>query len=1667
MTILDHGRSNGNNEEIDGVYGSQSFSQDPLVRDNSLRRPRFPFLIIASPFYLVCLALYLSSDRYYYCIILSILSFIFVFVHEFTTVGSSDIYYYLKFYVVYIYHQTYELLFDLYMYIYLFYIFIKAYYNVDMRFVTILACSVFMGFLSWGNVFIFLAIIFVIYFIRYMYIINRNTGFLFGPSVTKLEFESQMVQSNHILESEHLELAFNLFCFYKDFTRDNTIASRSFAILRYIKNYYTFGEIFNIMSVVVNQAQTTMFMEPQSFSPSTMRSALNNWKDLSSSDLVEKTSTVLSGLMASSLTKKFNLPFTKEGNSEYLRKYGKSVAFKDTNDMLTKIAEMIVTFAEVGYECFCDNSLRPILIRDRSILSWIDSVNEVVTDLDSLPVTDNFDHNLLLQRLNAIIARGNALMKEDPRTIAPYNRDLMTRRSRLMKEFNVSSTRRAPFSVLVHGTPGIGKSTVTQLLGTIYHRTVTSKGIYPNLEWDPKKNTYTYNCDDEYWSGYKGAQQWFICMDDLARENAKHVAGGQTTSIKDVISIVNSVGMATTQAAIEDKGVIPLIPKMVVATTNIKDLNARHAVAEESAVLRRFPYVIKPVLKPEYLDLQTGMMKKVDHVVHDAWDYLVEKVHLNIIPGKVDTIKVSYLNVCPRACIEGEETLCTGAEMSEIIARAIIKHEKSSGIMQDSLEVDEEVEMCEHGVVSYFTCHRCPQVEPQAEVEEDGFGFLRKYLRNPWGDREPQNWPGVWQYVAYMIDKMPPWEENFKKNWNSIIMMKGRNVDKSLECYPKLFNYLMRTPWGRRILWDLAKKRYKRSVPKVVQKYQKMFAMTTSALIAIKLGAVVVDMYTTKKEKKADEEMRQEEFSPQGNIWAQAIDFNALFSPPPNANRNNYQELLQSIKKSMFRLGVQVDGTTFNYVNAISIGGSRFLTVNHIFPVRGSNNDGNWQCIAQYGLSQAHVSSKQGFTLTPFDIKRLPNDTCIFTTSNVLPRRDILKFFPEHMDESGRKCGIVGMTNTGEQQNGNLHTVKMIAQHYRADDGSMIAGTFMHGNRLDRPPQRGDCGSVVISESRGYYYISGIHTAGTPNGTHLLISQLSQEILRQEQEHVLAMSDSCDDDYFQEGSANSGPMGPPATERGIHHWVDKCHAVVLGSFQGRATNKCFTRKTVLCDDLCDILKWTNEFVRPPMRGFKDKCGNWFNPFTVAAVQQGTISPYFTEDEVLQAAHAFTTETTWDDESNWLKDAHIISPIEVAINGIEGDSYINRLPMSTSGGFFFPGAKKKYFDHNEETDKYTMKEDVEFKFNKILDTYKSGRRCGILFNGTLKDEPIKQKKADAGKTRVFTACDVAFSIVVRQQYLQVTKAIMKNNFISESAVAMNCYSYEWERLHDYLVTFGEDKIIAGDYASFDKKMPPVLIRAAFNVLDCWRAWKAPLSRENMMISRGIATDISYPVTNMNGDVFQFFGGNSSGHPLTVIINSIVNSLYMRVCYSHLGYKLPTFKQHVKLMTLGDDNIMGTDLPGFNHTAIAEVLRRKGVPYTMADKEAESVPYINIKDADFLKRKFVRSHDGKIIAPLNITSTYKSLCMMVEKGNIGEYQQIAQSYLSARREWSLHGIWCFDRHSDAVGTLIHNKHPLIEEHFIRQHKYNWETTYAWVTSGDDPADLETESEEESVA
>jgi hypothetical protein len=304
-------------------------------------------------------------------------------------------------------------------------------------------------------------------------------------------------------------------------------------------------------------------------------------------------------------------------------------------------------------------------------------------------------------------------------------------------------------------------------------------------------------------------------------------------------------------------------------------------------------------------------------------------------------------------------------------------------------------------------------------------------------------------------------------------------------------------------------------------------------------------------------------------------------------------------------------------------------------------------------------------------------------------------------------------------------------------------------------------------------------------------------------------------------------------------------------------------------------------------------------------------------------------------------------------------------------------------------------------------------------------------------------------------MTISKQFMEKNIESECAVGMNCYSSKWHDMYKHLVSFGEDYIIAGDYKSFDKSMACLLIRVAFMVLD---AFRSNVSTADKRIGVGIATDISQPLTNMNGDVVQFFGGNSSGHPLTIIINSIVNSLYLRIAYQKIGFPLETFRANVHPMIVGDDNIMGSNPNNkteegltFNHTTLQRALHSLGVTYTMADKESASVPFINIQDADFLKRtfRFLPEYPDRAVAPLDLTSIFKSLCMYTDGGNISHEQQLSESYLSARREWSLHGREVFDKMCSGMEEIFAHQ-PEVRRFYEgrRQYGMDYHATLKWV-------------------
>jgi len=208
----------------------------------------------------------------------------------------------------------------------------------------------------------------------------------------------------------------------------------------------------------------------------------------------------------------------------------------------------------------------------------------------------------------------------------------------------------------------------------------------------------------------------------------------------------------------------------------------------------------------------------------------------------------------------------------------------------------------------------------------------------------------------------------------------------------------------------------------------------------------------------------------------------------------------------------------------------------------------------------------------------------------------------------------------------------------------------------------------------------------------------------------------------------------------------------------------------------------------------------------------------------------------------------------------------------------------------------------------------------------------------------------------------------------------------------------------------------MILAAFDIIIAI-CKKAGYTDEDCQVIAGIAEDTSFPLVDFNGDLIEFYGSNPSGHPLTVIINGLVNSLYMRYCYAVLSPEKNArqFQKHIKLMTYGDDNVMGVskDIDFFNHTAIQQVLANVDVTYTMAEKEAASVPFIHINDVSFLKRYWKYDDDiGAYVCPLEHESIEKMLMVMVKSKSVPIEQQVVDVVGTALREYFWYGKQTFE-------------------------------------------------------
>jgi hypothetical protein len=376
-----------------------------------------------------------------------------------------------------------------------------------------------------------------------------------------------------------------------------------------------------------------------------------------------------------------------------------------------------------------------------------------------------------------------------------------------------------------------------------------------------------------------------------------------------------------------------------------------------------------------------------------------------------------------------------------------------------------------------------------------------------------------------------------------------------------------------------------------------------------------------------------------------------------------------------------------------------------------------------------------------------------------------------------------------------------------------------------------------------------------------------------------------------------------------------------------------------------------------------------------------------------------------------------------VSGIIGVRFIDPMNFSSSPGFPLSGSKHPLLvelnaeDYPEIGRPRTFIPEVWEEFEKIVAILREGERCYMIWKSCLKDEPTKLTK---DKVRVFQSAPLVLQLIVRMYFLPIVRIIQMNPILYECAVGVNAEGLEWEELWEAAMSKGKDRVLAGDYSKYDVRMPAQVTIAAFDILIDIAEKCDGYTEEDIHLMRMVVNEIVYPVMAYNGELIQLFGTNPSGQNLTVIINSLVNSLLLRSCF-FTKYPEKDFKENCSFLTYGDDVIGTVDesCNKFTHITYAEWLAEHDMKFTMPDKESTPTHYMTEKDVDFLKRSCVFNEDlGRKVGLLSEDSIFKRLHSHLLSKELTLEMHSAQNIESSLHDWFYYGRDVFEDRRDKL-------------------------------------------------
>jgi len=1282
-----------------------------------------------------------------------------------------------------------------------------------------------------------------------------------------------------------------------------------------------------------------------------------------------------------------------------------------SGNLALDLAEGAVYLLDKGHQIILTRSFDCLYHDESEYGQLYDTIMDLKTKQHALanPEAFGFTESWYIKTLNDTMDKLKSAIKYvgkiDPKEVKQFRQylyELETIRISRVLTMITQEFRQAPFSILFYAQPGVGKSS---LLKISFKHFAAIHNLPPDECF-----MYTRNPGSKYADGFR-SEQWCWVQDDVAFLRPDKNPMGDPTTL-ETIQVNNIVQFTPDQAAIENKGVTPFRGKLLMGTTNVKDINAYYYFSCPAAVQRRYPFVIEVIVKPEFrkdgsMMLDSSKVPSIKGEYPNLWILTVYRVKIpNNLYALAEHVPVA-----------------TFSDINDFLvwlAKASLQHVKEQNIVMDSFKDIKNIEVCKLCYKNKILC----QCEAQVAFE---FSIMFMGVVSLYATYNKSS--SVRAFISNVV--------------NDII------VNVCLLCLYFSSTFLT-VIWYFRLRYFLLSHINKLSQIKVERHYfssmgkkvkesigsPKHFKWLAGSIVSCYSVIRLMEYFKANEFSEQSEESREPKplNNERINPWV-ATDFklSTLHLTPTILSSKQFtdSDFVKMVQRNVLYANISDISVTPTLVvkkwhnNILCIRGNIYMSNAHWFYGLDSSKPRFTMTICCDDSGEG-IKNSLTFTLNFADIIMYDSqDIAIFEIPHIVPRKDLTQYFPSSNVQVRSSGSLITRLKGGTLQISPVKNVSL--QH---DKNAITGRLFDHKVTMGVSAivtEDGNCGSPLILHSPRGHMIVSIHRAGNKDGvimgTCIFKEQIDIALNKFDRSKVVSNTPLLKSDHLKLQTLH---------DKSTVRYLQTGSCEVYGSLSGFKTkHKSRVCKTIMRDYLKDF-GYEVKFTTPDLGGWK--------PWRLALTDLTSPITHFDIALVRSCANAIIDKVTKEISQDVI--SHMVEKYDqfTAINGAAGIAYVDKLNRNTSAGY--PFYKQKCNFMKSIPPQRGLDEPVcvdlimQERIDSVLQAYKAGHQWHPVFVASLKDEPISFQKAQEQKIRVFGSAPTDWIVPVRMYLLSFIRLMQNHRLNFECAIGVVAQSREWNRLHSYITVFGEYNMIAGDFKKFDKKMSPVFIRSAFDIIASICKISGNYDDQDITAIECIAADTAYPLMDFNGDLIQFFGSNPSGHSLTVIINSLVNSIYMRyvfvlLWFRHEGKETPVFdvlrifNEKVRLLTYGDDNVLNvcSSIPWYNHTTIAEAFLSFGIEYTMADKSSASRPYIHIDEVAFLKRKWVWDDQIKTyLAPLDHESIEKMLTTWVASDTISSESQCLDVTSSALREYFFYGKTVFEEKREMFKSML---------------------------------------------